>query len=241
LFLFAVPTNSTTPLRQCTQQERLHQVRKTCERYDAAHTAERMTPYGGSIVDFKHQIIMCAIAKSGSTTLKSLIYEASGFNIQSRLRLHNLGAIHGFEMAKKFGLDWVKNLNQTSVKSLLSKYFTFMTIRHPFERLLSTYRGKVVDNQTDMRYLEKESLKLANRTTGKATLNEFLTWIKVSGSYDEHWAMIIDACHPCALDWGAIMRLETIDQDGLLLLNRLKPDIPYDAIPIRHRLVQDVS
>ena len=232
-----MPVNTSAAIRTCTQKERINHLRKTCERYDEAWAGELKEPYGRSIVDFKHKILMCAIAKSGSTTLKSLMYEASGFDIKKRLHKHNLGDIHSLAIARRYGMEWLKNINSTAlVSEILQTYFTFMTIRHPFERLLSTYRCKVVDKRTDMKHIARESLKLANKTAKNTpTFNDFLTWLSVSGAHDEHWDRILDGCHPCAHNWSAIMRLETIDEDGMLLLDKLKPDIKYDAIPLRHR------
>ena len=69
---------------------------------------------------------------------------------------------------------------------------------------------------------------------GPPTFNQFLTWIARTDSKNVHWNSIMDSIHPCSMAWNAALRLETMEHDGYLILDRLKPDVKYDRIPTRH-------
>ena len=49
---------------------------------------------------------------------------------------------------------------------------------------------------------------------------------------DEHWNFIHEVCHPCAHDWGAILRVETMDNDGRLLAKLVNST--HSQVPVRH-------
>jgi hypothetical protein len=67
---------------------------------------------------------------------------------------------------------------------------------------------------------------------GQPTFVEFVNWMYHNKVMDEHWNLIIDACHPCSHHWDAILRMETIATDGKLLLKKIKSK--RDSIPVRH-------
>ena len=118
-------------------------------------------------------------------------------------------------------------------------------------RLLSTYRGKVADPDNEvpglavriLKHVRAElfrinetlaGLEYPQKELGPPTFLEFLTWIKETGSDDQHWSSQVVDCHPCAHKWDAMFRVETMVHDGKALLDRLRPDVDDDVIPVRH-------
>ncbi len=66
-----------------------------------------------------------------------------------------------------------------------------------------------------------------------------MTWIYRHKVMDEHWSIINDICHPCAHDWGAILRVETMESDGHLLAKIVNST--KDGIPVRHSHQHNVT
>ena len=67
---------------------------------------------------------------------------------------------------------------------------------------------------------------------GVPTFRELMTWIYKHKVMDEHWNFIYETCHPCAHDWGAILRVETMDSDGKLLAKLVNST--HYRVPVRH-------
>ena len=126
-----------------------------------------------------------------------------------------------------------------------------MGIRHPFDRLAAYYRDKIVDDDVGsnhgertadiLRYWRRSvfrnnaSLALMERpqdVIGVPSFVEVMTWIYRHNVYDEHWSSIFKICHPCAQDWGAILRVETMETDGRLLA--LLVNSSRTRVPVRH-------
>ena len=224
---------------------------KVCSGRPEARINDLMTVSKRSIHDDRHNILMCLMSKAGCTALKALFLEAAGYQIKKVRLAYSLMSVHAKDILTKYGLvklDWVSDDN---IQKILEECSVFMLIRHPFERLLSTYRGKVVDTSSDFPWFAAEALKLAkpslfkyNKTLsdmkkpqtvlGPPTFGQFLDWIRISGTKNAHWSTIIDDCHPCAHNWSAVLRVETLQNDGKLLLEHLKPDLNVSVVPVRH-------
>ncbi|KAK2163015.1 hypothetical protein LSH36_87g02052 [Paralvinella palmiformis] len=224
---------------------------KICSRTPKARKNEWMKIKRRSIYDDRHKVMMCWMSKAGCTSFKALLLEAAGFNLSSSKFGVDMLGIHSDELLIQYGLDKMVMLSDDKIKEILGKYFVFMLIRHPFERLLSTYRGKVLNKQSDIPWFAAETLKLShsdifenNKTLarmkapqnvlGSPTFSQFLDWIRISNTYNDHWSMIVEACHPCAHNWSAILKLETMEHDSRLLIEHLKPDLNISAAPVRH-------
>ena len=226
-------------------------MRKICHRRPEATVQRWMTVSGRSLVDLKHKVLMCWMSKAGCTAFKALFLEAAGFPVSEQKFGHSLMTVHVEDILEKHGLKKYNKLPKNATGEVLDNYFSFILIRHPLQRLLSTYRGKVLDSGSDFPWFGAEALKLANpdlfrrnetlakmqapqKELGPPTFEQFLDWIRKSGEYNDHWSMILEACHPCAQNWSAVLRLETMEQDSGLLIDRLKPDVNISKIPVRH-------
>ena len=240
----------TDSLRICTQKERIHQMERICAQRPYARAKQWMSPKDNKyIVDKRHKLLICWMAKAGCTAMKALVLEAAGYNITEKELGHHLTRDHYLQS----GLRQFKNLTQRVAQDILggNGYSKQLLVRHPFERLLSTYRGKVVDTKSDYRWMGISVLKHSfpnlfkfNKTLrdlnnpqsvlGAPTFAQFMQWIYDTKFYDTHWSLILENCHPCAMRWDVVMRLETIDQDSKHIVKLLKPDVPYDKMPLRH-------
>ena len=227
-------------------------MQKICSKRREARADNWMKPKGRATVDMKHKLLMCWMSKAGCTSFKALLLDASDYRVANVKITNNLMNVHKKTLLYEHGLEQFGNLTKHEADDVIhGGYYRFMLIRHPLERLLSTYRGKVLDPGSDFGWFSAEALKfsrpyifkknstlremkLPQKILGPPTFNEFLTWIWKSDTYNDHWSLILEACHPCALNWSAVMRLETMEHDSKAIVRHLKPDLPYDKIPVRH-------
>ncbi|XP_050499925.1 carbohydrate sulfotransferase 11-like isoform X2 [Diabrotica virgifera virgifera] len=129
----------------------------------------------------------------------------------------------------------LSQLNLMEVKECLRDYTLFLVARHPFERLLSAYQNKFLDNSPNNKYFKlrygkhiigkyrqhpsKEDLQ----TGANVTFREFIQYlIKEGVRTNEHWAPIYDLCLPCTLNYTFISHYETINDDSSTILRMVK-------------------
>ena len=123
-------------------------------------------------------------------------------------------------------------------------YYSFLFVRHPFDRLLSAYRNKFLDTYNSVfqrRYgskilqLFRPGLSKAEIKAGKnVTFQEFLKFVihvydmKGSGAkFDEHWQIVHTLCTPCSMKYDYIGKMETLVEDA----NQVLKDIGvYDRV-----------
>ncbi|KAK2138864.1 hypothetical protein LSH36_2299g00008 [Paralvinella palmiformis] len=152
---------------------------------------------------------------------------------------------------KRYGLKQMHELSDNVAKDVAKHYFNVMAIRHPFDRLVAYYRDKMVDTDKSSNHPKiaaailrefRPQLFVNNKTlskmnypqqaVGAPTFKEFMTWIYKNKVMNEHWNFIFETCHPCAHDWGAILRVETMEMDGQLFAKLVNSS--HSRIPVRH-------
>lgn len=113
-------------------------------------------------------------------------------------------------------------------------YLKFLFVRHPFERLVSAYYDKFVDNRTSSVYRKnigtqiirqyrshasKESLEFGH----DVTFPEFVSfvideWKSGRRKLDVHWRPMSDLCLPCTIQYDFVGKFESFDRDLSLLM-----------------------
>ena len=114
-------------------------------------------------------------------------------------------------------------------------YFKFVFIRSPPERILSAYRNKI-EQSHDSNSLEQsmwddiQSHILASYrntqerdSTSYPTFSEFIKFLYDSDSLqmNEHYKMMTELCHPCAVHYHYIGNFATLRRDANAVLNHL--------------------
>lgn len=108
---------------------------------------------------------------------------------------------------------------------------SFLTVRDPFERLLSAYRNKL--ERYRQKFYRKMGLEMIKRYRNETeyrfgkvknygpTFYEFIRYItdnhKLKGKkmvYDEHWAPFYKFCTPCNINFTIITKVETLKRDN---------------------------
>ena len=132
-------------------------------------------------------------------------------------------------MANLYNLRKLGSMSIPEIQKRLG-YFTFMVVRHPFDRVLSAYNDKMVKT-TDNWYrhavgkrIQKELNKNATEDqlrTGKGvTFRQFVQYLNKYKNYDYHWASIQSVCHPCINRIDYIINLEASTDDREYIIRK---------------------
>lgn len=125
----------------------------------------------------------------------------------------------------------------TELEEAIEDSVTFLIVRHPFERLLSAYRDKLLlplplshhqklGAQIIAKYRRKNSggNGVLKRNRSRApTFDEFVRYLFDSHSsgkaMDMHWTPITEFCTPCMVHFNVIAKFETLWEDQKYLIH----------------------
>ena len=220
----------------CANHQRVDYLQKMCIKHPPKVTPDMDNPntYYRLMLDETHKLIYCVIPKNGCTSMKMLLKETSHEPKAMTADIHNL-----VQMGKLAGLPMMKHLPITNIKQKLEskEYLKFLIVRHPFDRLLSAYKNKFIDEIYSPPLYKEIISKLQHRKMAnisseeRPTWEEFVSYLPENKSKDNshsnniHWRRQVDLCYPCQVKYDLVMKLETIDVDSEPVIDRLAGDI----------------
>ncbi len=195
------------------------------------------------------------MSKVACTSFKTLFLRASGKAPRNLAGVN----VHNIPLLAASNLSLFYRLNTEEQQERIRDYFAFMNVRHPFERPISVYKDKVLRLDTDIPMLvvhvlrkrrpdafndsrmnlnshaNKREFALYARQKYTPTFKEFVEWYASAKSSNDHWRTAQASCHPCSMDWNAILRIETMECDSSILLSRLAADLGnLTRVPVVH-------
>ena len=193
------------------------------------------------LVDEKHQILLCVPAKTGATSIKTLL---SMHSDKYKAMLENTSVIHrkikhphSREIMKEYGLRRLKTYPFENITHIIDTFYKVIFVRHPLMRLYSMFRDKFVSNTGS----DSDNCTKFQRDTGKWILKrirnetsldpcktviqfeeyvKFLSLTPVMFDKEPHVAPITKLCLPCLIKYDFIGKLETSDIDQMHLIHR---------------------
>ena len=258
--LSAHPPQHQQPKTNCLMAKRLARIRESCNTLqlsrnvstrDVAHMIETDV-LTNVYVGEQHKVIYCPVYKSGTTTLKTLLHKTSGAN-ESKWFKYDL--IHPSEHMKSPGIMQMNDYDTDNKVHRLDTYYSFMVVRHPFDRLLSAYKdkfGKKAQQNFAMKMQYKDIIltrfpsiaKIDKHKEIRITLDQFFELIVYEKDefWNRHWESSISTCNPCMMRYDSVMMLETLADDIDPLLDRLTdPGGTRPELPSLRRLREDVD
>ena len=238
--------------------KRLARIRESCEAHVIRNVSTRdvasMIGTGALTnvyVGEQHKVIYCPVYKSGTTTLKTLLHQTSGAN-ESKWFAYDLK--RPSQHMKSPGIMQMNDYDKDDQVTRLETYYSFMVVRHPFDRLLSAYNDKFGQNARENFAMHKRFKNviqtrfpsIARQKKNKEiriTLDQFFELIVHDrGFWNIHWQPSISTCNPCVMRYDSVMRLETLADDIEPLLDRLTdPGGTRPDLPSLHRRREDVD
>jgi len=231
-----------TELTKMYEQRRLH-VGQMCrdykseieERYAARWPDKKWDTFVGKadILEKTDQgFLWCKVPKAASESWTTLFINR-WFRSKSNLLM--------WKQQVYLHSRWQPKYKTALYMNKISKtHFNFVTVRHPFERLLSAYRDKFFLNgnakfehdKVQRWYGMYGKTILKNYRTTEATEEkykraptfrefvEYLVELPIS-KFDDHWKPMYMQCMPCHIQYRVIARLETLEKDSAHILQSL--------------------
>ena len=180
----------------------------TQENYSAENMA---TVVRYMLLDRKHGVALNSVPKTGSTAWRYALYNNSHLpgphEIPKLQHGQKINYIHGSQAFRRTSIRFAKNMNVEKVLKALNTYYTILTVRHPFDRVESSYVDKIVlQNMYGLReeFLQKRGLgKKAVQQLAKDGNNikfeEFLQHVITEREY--HWTSIFELTYPCSIPY----------------------------------------
>ena len=211
------------------QWRRRSQIQEVCKRTGPWST-DNLAPTGFYflLADDKHKVIYCNVPKVASTMWTKIMLQRTGDFNQSFPGLTSVDLRPSDRgMLQRHGLIYLDSLSPEDAWARITKYYKFMFVRSPFERLLAVYNdklgvhGKEYYQELFGKDIVKRYRKLSgdddNRFENIPTFREFAHYIsdldKSRGHFDEHWMSYSKLCHPCLIKYDFIGKLETMSLD----------------------------
>ncbi|XP_077981644.1 carbohydrate sulfotransferase 11-like [Glandiceps talaboti] len=218
----------TTDLnRAAIYKERRRRVDDVCKNHPEFRHSN---PNINLLVDDTYKILYCPVEKTGNSNWRRVFLLLRG----------------SFKDVTKIGMVYryrYKMLNSYSPEERLFRlqnYTKFMFTRHPFSRVLSAFRDKLLDGPEPSfvrNYVPKVKKMLGLNSTGiNITFGQFVQYlIKINqNAYNSHWKLTYQVCQPCAIKYDIIGNYETLNEDANYILQTIGADFEFPNI-IPHR------
>ena len=185
------------------------------------------------LADKNHRVLYAEIPKVGATSWLNLLIALTGkVKVDFQNRNRNRFVITDRRFLRKIGLIYVNALSRAEAGSVLTNYYKFVFVRHPFTRILSAFRNKINPGDTYyqrtygskvLRLFRKSASATAKLRGVGVTFPEFVQYIiylhKHNQRFDEHWAPFHTLTFPCQIKYDFIGKLENQIEDAEQVLS----------------------
>ncbi len=230
-------------------------MRQVCSDSRSSISFSQLKPATRILADDNHGILYCWMSKVACTSFKMLFLRASGKAPRNLARAN----VHNIPLLASSNLPLFYRLNVEEQEQRIRDYFSFMNVRHPFERLISVYKDKILQLDTDLPMIVVNVLKKRRPVVFKdpqmnlslhankrefaryarqkhtPTFKEFAEWFALANISNDHWRTVQASCHPCSMDWNAVLRIETMQSNSSVVLSKLASDLEnLTQVPVKH-------
>ncbi|XP_023687552.1 carbohydrate sulfotransferase 10 isoform X1 [Paramormyrops kingsleyae] len=229
------------------RQELLQSVCQNSSMRNLTHTPLSKFVLDRIFVCDKHKILFCQTPKVGNTQWKKVFIVLNGA-FPSVAEIPE-SIVHDHE---KNGLPRLSSLTEKEITERLSTYFKFFIVRDPFERLISAFKDKFLQNPRFEPWYKhniapaiiRKYRKVHGGSTGAPGLRfeDFVRYLgdpgrwrldRQFGDHVIHWVTYVELCAPCDIAYSAIGHHETLEHDAPSILQAAGIDqrISYPDIP----------
>ena len=183
-------------------------------------------------IDYVYCLVSKASCTSWKRTLMMLTGKISKFQRPEQL---SIGLVHDHKNSDKY-IERLEKV-QPMVRNWRfedNRYFTFMFVREPLERLVSAYRDKLIVDpgyHVDVDIVRQYRPHDYNASVKRynVTFAEFVRYVldqHAAGQVlDRHWIPQNELCRVCKLRWDFIGHYETLLEDADYVVSKLKSRI----------------
>ena len=177
------------------QHSRLRKLHNFCAEYVKGRMAS-------ILVDKLHNVTLFVNPKAGSSTWKLTLLNSSG---TWTWRNADNGPVHNPSIYKYAKGIYTKSATQMSVNDVLTAlntHCTIVNVRHPFDRLESAFRDKVMKiNYINLRKQILKERGVARFQSHEIQFYEFIRHV-LRNPNDKHWKPMVKNSHVCNIPYG---------------------------------------
>uniref|UniRef100_A0A182W3R8 Carbohydrate sulfotransferase n=1 Tax=Anopheles minimus TaxID=112268 RepID=A0A182W3R8_9DIPT len=159
-----------------------------------------------------HSLVYCLVFKAATSSWFYNFNSWAGYSEYEIMHIDNLF------LARKF----YPKENRLTLMQSMEHSFSFLVVRHPFERLMSAFEDRLVSKKNAYYARAAQAIYKRYHPTGRGTISfrDFVQYIIDDVKYnngtialDIHWCPINNLCTPCLARYDFIVKLETYKQD----------------------------
>ena len=224
-------TTATTTKKNDTQIDRQLRLREFCKKSKHLRDENFSAMNQNMLFSDRASTIYCYVPKVACTNWKRVFLVLEG-KIENPLDIVRKEKVHlqKYKSFKDFRngkeITWRQNL-----------YYSFLFVRHPFERVLSAYRNKLQDpynrqyqrmyGSTILRMFRDDLTEREYKAGKNVTFPEFVEYIiktyneKGAKHLNEHWQIMHKLCHPCNIKYNFIGKMDSLIEDSNQVLKEI--------------------
>lgn len=197
------------------EKEKLNKnVKKVCQKY--GQKVRKFVPLRDFMFDSKHNILFCRNAKVGTTS-----WMTNFLLMSDQSQLYKSGQITSKILHRTVpDMFRLPDMRNSEFRNLVKSSTSFSIVRHPFERIVSAYQDKIVD-QSDP-FFTRIVEHIIDQYGGINFSNFAQMILDVSAKkcrspnkcgLDKHWRPFISRCGYCDVPYKIIAKAENFEAD----------------------------
>lgn len=205
--------------------------KKLLSQVDIRHTKPHSTLSYNSYVSIKHKYLFMSVPKAACTKVKWSLHQLEGYSPPDQLSLLHSRPEDGQPFVRS-----LKDFNREEALEILTSpdWFRFCFVRNPYDRILSAYKSKILNDDPQYVKLQDEIRRLNRYPTmgsgehiGRVIFHDFVRYVhgRPDRRRDYHWRSQDNITLYDAIEYDFVGRFETFEADFTKLLRR------FDAPP----------
>ena len=231
---------NTSSVPICHQEQRVSAVEEYCHKHHDTN-ADDMPPRNLTdylLVDDVHKVLMCLHDKVGSTTWRYILAD----NIKPLTKDNWKPGIH--RTLYKFNISRLNatKYSDADIRHRLDHYYKVMVVRHPYDRLQSSYFAKFVTKDALAMPAAQEIFANLHphasdeeKQQGNITFSDLVRWIQLGNVHPRWDGPYHKQCFPCQVHYDYYVKLETQDRDAPFIINNILSGRPGRTVLNHHQ------
>lgn len=217
-------------------KQRVRTMRSVCSDVGEKISRPRKVTQKTLMWDTNHHLVYCPIYKVASGTWTTNFLRLSSFN-SNLPKWQRYSKQHDASESTARKMFPAPN-GEKKQKKELARSTKFLVVRHPFDRIVSAYKGKISRRDAKPRFYRKLQKEIKeDYSRNKKEIKD-----GVPPTFEEYWRYLIDltkglvdpgdwrkvdcvqayysVCVPCDVEYDVILKLETHDDDSEFLIRQ---------------------
>lgn len=225
---------------------RITHLRKMCQSLNLLGEPVRSNVIHHIMVDDRHKTMFCGVPTAAWTSWVSFLVNVSADTAEPSPPYGHHLPVHSRNYLRNKHLRPLEDYFPDEIRLRFDTYFTFMVVRHPLKRPVSSYNNRMDINHVEAKLhwatisqqiLEKyryspdsgQNVTVQPKNNNVA-FAEYLRYVLDHFPQDRHWMPYIAACQPCSIRYDYIVKLESMKMDARDVFDRM-------GIPAERRYV----